>query len=92
MKLTDRVQLTDTCIKNGGDHFLLEVASKEFVDELSNLIKATVSNSYFCPICSLLSSIIDDYPGSQADAYQILSTMGPCFQIQVRAILLCGSL
>ena len=51
LKLTDRVQLTDTCIKNGGDHFLLEVASKEFVDELSNLIKATVSNSCFCLIC-----------------------------------------
>ncbi|OXC69142.1 vacuolar protein sorting-associated protein 27 [Cryptococcus neoformans] len=38
------IGLTDTCIKNGGDHFLLEVASKEFVDELSNLIKATTTS------------------------------------------------
>ncbi|KAH8080463.1 hypothetical protein HD553DRAFT_265562, partial [Filobasidium floriforme] len=32
--------LTDTCIKNGGDHFLQEIASKDFVGEMTNLIKA----------------------------------------------------
>ena len=36
-------QLVDSCIKNGGDHFLAEVASKEFVDEMSGLIKSPVS-------------------------------------------------
>ena len=42
------VQLTDACIKNGGDHFLAEVASKEFVDELSKLIKSSVCLSARC--------------------------------------------
>jgi hypothetical protein len=37
------MQLIDTCIKNGGDHFLAEIASKEFVDELAGIIKSPVS-------------------------------------------------
>ncbi|RSH88702.1 Vacuolar protein-sorting-associated protein 27 [Saitozyma podzolica] len=36
--------LVDTCIKNGGDHFLAELASKEFVDEVSGVIKSTITN------------------------------------------------
>jgi growth factor-regulated tyrosine kinase substrate len=33
-------QLADVCIKNGGDHFLREVAGREFVDECVGVIKA----------------------------------------------------
>ena len=35
-------QLSDICVKNGGNHYLQQVSSREFLDQLENMLKQAV--------------------------------------------------
>lgn len=38
-------QLVDTCVKNGGDQFVREIASREFMDQLTLMLRSPVSRN-----------------------------------------------
>ncbi|KAI8908431.1 hypothetical protein EDD86DRAFT_207640 [Gorgonomyces haynaldii] len=50
------LKLTDICIKNGGHHFLQEVSSRDFMDNLQSLARANVDPSVTEKVLELIQS------------------------------------
>ncbi|KAF9163322.1 Vacuolar protein-sorting-associated protein 27 [Actinomortierella ambigua] len=77
------LNLTDVCVKNGGHHFLVEIASREFVDNLVSILKSTSGVNYEVKnkILSLIQTWGQLFRGKQGlgyvvDTYMILQHEG----------------
>ncbi|KAI5245648.1 ubiquitin binding protein [Aureobasidium subglaciale] len=50
------LNLTDTCVKNGGEHFIQEIASREFMDNLVSFVNTPLNEEVKTRILDLVQS------------------------------------
>ncbi|KAF9413540.1 Vacuolar protein-sorting-associated protein 27 [Podila epigama] len=79
--------LTDVCVKNGGHHFLVEIAAREFIDNLTSILKAPSGCNF--EVKTKILSLIQTWGilfrgkhglGYVCDTYMILQHEGFPFQ------------
>ncbi|GBB90479.1 hypothetical protein RclHR1_17460006 [Rhizophagus clarus] len=79
------LSLLDTCVKNGGTHFLIEVASREFVDSLMLIIRSPSTNPEVrTKLLSLIQMWALAFEGKPelalvTDTYRLLKSEGCAF-------------